>query len=101
MVVRTAGYNVNSSGQKTFAESLSIVDDILCINLEFGRKSFFEAYCLSCNDMHERSALNSGEDCLIEIVFLSGFLIGKNHTASGSAKSLVCGCCNNVRIREG
>ena len=50
--------------------------------------------------MHQRTTLNTGENCLVEIVFLSGFLIGKDHTTSWSSQCFM-GCCgNNICIRD-
>ena len=50
--------------------------------------------------MHKRSSLNTRENCLVKVEFISSFLIAENHSASRSPECLM-GCrCNNISIRN-
>jgi len=51
--------------------------------------------------MHQRAALNAGENSFIKIEFLVGFLVAEDHTASGSAQCLVGGGGHYIRIGNG
>ena len=54
----------------------------------------FEADCLGSDHMHQRAALDAGEDGFVEVELLIGFLIAEDHTASGSAQGLVSRRCS-------
>ena len=51
--------------------------------------------------MHQRAALDAGEDGFVEVELLIGFLIAEDHTASGSAQGLVSRSGHYIRIRDG
>ena len=50
--------------------------------------------------MHQRTSLDSWEDCLVKVVLVCRFLIAENHSAARSAQSLVRGRCHDIRIRD-
>ncbi len=101
VIVRTAGNHIKAAIHETFAKSLAVSYDVLCIFFEGRLKSFLEANSLSGDHVHERTALDSGEECLVELVLGSKFFGRKNDTAARSAECLVSGGCNNVSIRNG
>ena len=94
MIISTTGYKVKASIHKPLCKCLCIVHYVLCIYLKAWVKCFLEAYGLSCNHMHQWTALNSRKNCLVEIKPVSSLLIAKNHTASRSPECLM-GCCGN------
>ena len=101
MIVRTTGNNFNSAAHQSVTESLCIINNVLLVNLEVVAQSFLEADCLCRNHMHQRTALDAGENSLVEVVFFCCFLVAQNHTASGSAECLVgCGG-DHIRIGNG
>ena len=85
MVVRTAGNDLDASFLQAPAKCLGIVNDTLLVFFEVIGQSLLEAHSLCGNDMHQRSALNSGEYCLIEVELLCRLLVCKDQTASGAS----------------
>ena len=85
MVIGSAGNNVDVSGKKTFAKCLCVLYNILLIYFEIIAQCFLEANCLCGDDMHQRSALDARENGFVEVILLRCFLVGHDHTASGSS----------------
>ena len=50
--------------------------------------------------MHKRAALGSGENCLVEVILLSRFLIAEDHASSRPAQCLMGSGGNHIRIRD-
>ena len=99
MVIRAAGYDFHSSVHQAFAKRLGIVYNPFLICPEFIGQGFFKAYRLCRNDMHQRAALDTGENRFIKIIFISRFLIAENQTAPWSAQCLVRRRGHHIRIR--
>ena len=100
VIVCTTGYNPDSSVHQTLAKSLGIVNNVLLILLKVICKGFFEADSLGCDHMHQRTSLNAWEHCLIEVIFICGFLIAENHTASRSTQRFMRSCGYHISIRN-
>jgi len=63
---------------------------------EFGRGGFLEADGFSRDDVHQRSALNSGEDGFIDGGAV--LLLRENHAAAWAAQSLVRGGSDDIGV---
>ena len=98
MVVRPAGNDADASVHQAAAERLGIVQDVLLINTEIVAQRFLKADRLRRDHMHQRAALGAGEDRLVEVPLLRGFLIAEDHAASGPAQGLVGGGGHHVRV---
>ncbi len=101
MVVRTAGNNLDATGQKSLAKCLRIFYNTLLIRFKCIGERLFKADCLRSNHMHQWSSLDPRENRLIKIKFLCCFLITENQTAAGSPQGLVRGGRHHVRVRNG
>src|SRR5690606_21806422 len=71
-------------------EGGSVFDDLLLVLFESGLQCLVEADRLGRDDMHERAALNAGENHGVDL-FRKILVIGENETAAGTAQALV-GC---------
>src|SRR3546814_3750840 len=74
--------------------------DCLCISLELRLQRFAESNGLGSNDMHQRTALQTGEYRRIDLLG-NGFIIGQHHAATRTAQSLVRRGCDHMRVTEG
>ena len=101
MIIRTAGNDLDPAAHQALAESLRVIHNVLLIGLEIVGQRFLEAYSLCSDHMHQRAALNAGEDCLIEVELIGSLLIAKDQAAPGSAKGLMGGGGHHIRIGNG
>ena len=62
MVVRPPGHDPVPRLLHTGREMAGILDDLLLVGFELRRHRVLEGHCLCCDDMHERAALDAGED---------------------------------------
>ena len=100
VVVRTAAYEFDTSSHKCFGKCFRVVHDLLLIGLEFGRKRFLESNGFCRDDVHERTALRTGEYGLVD-EFGKFFVVGHDKAASGASERLVRRGRNEIRIRDG
>ena len=100
VIICSAGYKVKAFIQKSQGQSLCVFYNSVLICLEFGSECFTEANGLCSNYMHKRSALNTGEYCLVYLL-CKLFVIAHDKTASRTAESFVRGSCHNIGIRHG
>ena len=100
MVVCTIGYDLDATVLQTVAQCLCVIYNTLLICLEAVLQCLFEAYGFCCDDMHQRSTLNTREYGFVEVevIFLHGFFGYQDHTASRSAQCFVCRSGNDVCI---
>ena len=84
---------------QTVGKSLTVLDDLLGICLELGLHRLFEADRLGCDDVHERTALHTGEQRLVDS--LGELLAAEDQTASGTAEGLVSGGGDELGIGHG
>ena len=101
VVVRAAGDELEALLHHGVGQSRGVLDDLFLVRLELGFQSFAEADCFGSDDMLQRTALAAREDGLVEVVLLVGFLVAEDHTAAGTAKGLVRGGRDDVRVRNG
>ena len=66
MVVGTAGDQPESSCPQRIGECACVVDDLFGVCAEAGLQGFGEADSFGGDDVHQWSALNSGEDGFID-----------------------------------
>ena len=98
MIVCTTGYDLDISVHQSLAKCLCIINDRFSVCFEIIGKSFLEADCFCCDHMHQRTALDTRENCLVEIIFICCFLIAEDHTATWSAQCLMCCRCYNICV---
>ncbi len=100
MIVRAARYDPDIPLLQSSAQRLRIVDHALLIFLKGRLQRLLEADSLCCDHVHERAALRTGENSLIEIIFICHFLTGHDHAAARAAECLVCRRRSHVGIRN-
>ena len=100
MIIGSSGYNINASVLKSFAERLSIFHYHAGILFKFRLQSFFQAYRLGSDHMHQRASLDSRENSFVKVKFLCIFCAAHDQSASWASQCLMCGCCYNVSIRD-
>ena len=100
MVVCTAGNKVEALIKQSLCKNTCIFHNAMLISLELRSESLAEANCLSGDNVHQGAALNTGEYSLVYLL-CELLVICEYKTAARSAESLMCGCGNNVGIRNG
>ena len=97
MVVSTARNETEALCLQSFSKSLGIFNDIFRILSEVRLQSFAEGNSLSSNNVHQRAALQAGENRFID--FLCVFLIvGQNQTAARPTQGFMRSGSYNVSI---
>ena len=97
MIICTARNNTEILLLQSLSHSLGIVNNLLSILLESRGKSFLESNCLSCNNVHQRAALNAREYSLIELLAKLGILT-ENHTTARTTQSFMGSSCYYICI---
>ena len=98
VVVRAAGNQVVPGIHQELGQHGGIGDHALLVAFESGAQGFTKGHCLGRDNMHERTALNAGENLAVQ-----GFahVFGrKNHAATGAAQGFVRGCGGDVGVRK-
>ena len=76
-------------------ERFGVVHDLLLICLEPGLERFVEADGLGRDDVHERAALDAGEDLAVDV--LGELLLADDDAAARAAQALVRGGGDEIR----
>ena len=100
MIVRTAKNQAKPAGGKAFRHGGAIRDHVVDVGFEFRLQRFAESNRLTCNHMHERTALASRKHRFVDL-FGDLLVIAQNKAAAWTAKGLVRGGSGDVRIRNG
>ena len=74
VVVRTARNKIEAVLYKLRSKCLSVLDDLSCVLFVLGLKILTESNGLCSDNVHKRSALDSGEDRFVEFMLFSKFL---------------------------
>ena len=101
VVVRAAGDELEALIHHGVGQSRGVLDNLFLIGLELGFQRFTEADGLGGDNVLQRTALAAREDGFVEVVLLVGFLVAEDHAAAGTAKGLVRGGRDDVRVRNG
>ena len=101
VVVRAAGDELEALLHHGVGQSRGVLDDLFLVRLELWFQSLAEADGLGRDDVLQRTALAAREDRLVEVELLVGFLVAEDHAAAGTAKGLVRGGRDDVRVRNG
>ncbi|MBO7215525.1 MAG: alpha-L-fucosidase, partial [Clostridia bacterium] len=94
MVVRTAGNNLVTHLNEFVTHYLAVCNYVFNISFVFGFKTFNSAYCLTCDNVLQGTALSTGECGTVNLLGI--FLLGKGKTAACSAESLMS--CKSYNI---
>ena len=76
--------------------SVRVQDDLLLILAELRLKGFLEADGLGGDDVHQRPALDTGENDLVELLRI--LRLGEDRAAAWSAQRLVGGGGDEIRV---
>ena len=99
MVVGAAGDDLDAALEQSLGQHLGVGDDLLCIGLELGRQRFLEGDGLGGDDVHQRAALDAGEDGRVDLLGQI-LVIGEDHAAARAAQGLVRGRRCDMGVRE-
>src|SRR6476620_6280798 len=80
------------------SQRLRVADDLLLIRLEGRLQRFLETNGFCGDDVHPRSALDSGENIRLDV--FREFFAAHDQTTARSAQSFVCGRGDKISIRE-
>ena len=67
------GDNPQTALNKRFGQHVGILDDLRGIRFELGLQGFLEGHRFTCNNMHQRAALNTREYGRVNDFFMLGF----------------------------
>ena len=101
MVVSAAGAEVKTMFHQTVCHGGSVGYDLFCVFRKGRIQRLFQADCFTCDDMHERAALNTGEYSFIKFEFFIDFIAGHDHTAAGTTQCFVGGGSGYMSVRNG
>ena len=99
MVVGAAGDDVEAGAPQRFGKRAGVLDDVLRIDLEVRSKRLGEGDGLAGDDMHERAALEAGEDRRVELL-RHVLVIGEDEAAARAAERLVGGRGDDMGMRK-
>ncbi len=100
MVVTAARNEVNAAGSKPLCQCLTVVNHALLIVFKFIFQCFAEANRFTRDDVHQRTALCTGENRLVHC-FREFFIVCENQTAARTAERFVRGGGDDIGIRHG
>ena len=81
------------------AESAGIVHHVLDVDLVVGAQRLAECHGLCGDDVHQRPALDAGEDCRVDLLG-DLLVVGQDHAAARAAERLVRRRRDDVGMRE-
>ena len=99
MVIRAAGDETDAALGEGVRQNGCIFDDLGLICLELIAHGFLEADGLTGDDMHERTALRSGEHGAVYLLF--ELVLAEDDSTSRTSQGLVSGAGDNIGIRHG
>ncbi len=88
--IRPIGHCCQTTFVQLIRHGLRVANDLLDIAFEFRPLRLTKGYSLGRNHMHQRTALNAGEDGRVELLGQC-LVIGQDHPAAWAAQSLVRG----------
>ena len=84
---------------KALCEDLGVGDSLRGVGAELRAQRFSERHGLGGDDVHERTALLAGEDCLVD--GRGEILTADDEAGARATQCLVRGCGGDVRVRHG
>ena len=97
--VGAAGDDAEAFVGQCLRQNLGVGHDLSRVVLEAGLKGFLEAHSFRRDDVHQRSALHSWEDDLVDCGRM--FLLGEDHSGARPAQCLVRGGGDNMAVWYG
>ncbi len=88
MRVGPTGHNVQAAFNQCCGQHFGIAHDGRRIGLVFRAQSFTETNCFTCDDMHQRAALQAWENSRVEFL-RQGLVIGQDDATARAAQRLV------------
>ena len=99
VVVSASGYKLESFFKKSVSKNPCVLHYLLTVCLELWLERFSKAYCLACDNVHKRTALDSGEYSRVYLL-CDVLVVGEDKTASGASERLMSCCGYNISIRN-
>ena len=81
MIVGAAAHDSEAVFLKSFSQNFRVLDNLRGVSFEFGLQRLAERDSLSRNDVHERAALNAGENRFVEL-FAELRVLAQNQAAA-------------------
>ena len=89
MIICTTSQQLKAPFYQCICQSRRILADLCLISLKLWLQCLSKTNRLRCYHMLQRTSLTSREDCLVKVILFCRFLIGQNHSASGTTQCLV------------
>ena len=99
MIVGAARGDGIAAADQRRRERLGVLDDLARIDLEVGLQRFAEGHRLAGDDMHQRTALQAGEDRRIDLLG-DVRVVRQDEAAARAAQRLVRRRGDDMRVRE-
>ena len=90
MVIGAAGNNLEAVRTQRFRQRLGVLDDVLGVDLEIRLQRFLEGHRLRRDDVHQRAALQAGEDRRIQLLG-DRLVVAQDQAAARTTERLVRG----------
>jgi hypothetical protein len=94
MAIGAAADNAKAAGCQCFRHDFGVAGNLLLVSLEFGLQRFLEGHGFCRDHMHQRAALQAGEDGAVDGFFVFG--LHQDDAATGAAQALVGGRGHHV-----
>ena len=98
--VSAARHGAKPALHQLIRQRLRIADHLGLIDLEIRTQRLAKSHGLGRDHMHQRAALDAGEDRRIDLL-RNRLVIGQNHAAARTAQGLVSGRGRHMGMREG
>ena len=102
MVFGTAGYDLVAARNNGLGHRLCVLHHLRLVGLEFRLQRFLERNRLGRDDVHQRAALDAGEDDALQLLLdVFARTLGDDDAATRTAQGLVRGGRDHVRVLDG
>ena len=100
MGVGAAGDDIEAAFHQGFGQHHRVGAHGFLVGLELGAQGLAEGHGLGGDDVHQRAALNAGEDGRVDL-FRDIRVVGQDHAAARAAQGFMGGGGGHMRVREG
>ena len=100
VIFGAAGHNLVTARHEGFRHRLGVLHHLLLVGLERGFERLLERHGLGRDDVHERTALDTGEDNRLQLFLEFHARVGNDETAARAAQGFVCGRSDDMRVRH-
>ena len=101
MIVGAAGNDIKAAFDKHFRHGLGVFDHLLLIDAKLRLHGFFKSDGFGGDHVHERAALNAGENVGVDFFLQFRIAFAQNQAAARAAQGFVRGAGDDIGNRHG